>query len=588
MKKYILTIALFFSLASSGWCTDITVGPGGEDYTTIKLAIAAASDDDTIIITDGTYTDDLTVDKNLTFESATPNSTSVITQGDGAAGFYFVNITATGLVTFNNIKFYYESDHENGVGLNGAGATIVFNTCVFDVAFEVLSGFELGVAVGSVTLNDCTIEVKANLKRNIAGRQNQFVRVPISTPTDFAFNRCAITFGGAIYGGLIKMEADAVATVNNCTITFDTIVQFTGFLWMQNGTLNAIGGNVWDITDVANQGSAIILGNNSTTSARRGYLIDENTITSLSTAEHFIINDETEMEGETGSKIVSNNKIYFSNPLGHVILIGGEGAATRRTYSDGAIIEKNYIEYIGNLSADPNRVHGILFGNSNNGIIRYNYLKNVAAPILVRGGLVANGWVYSNIIINPNSPTAQALTLKGVDWVYVSNNTIYGSPTSETDTGITLSHNGAKVSSNVVLKNNIMYIENDSELTTLIDVLVGSHVGFESDNNLFYGVDDVATGNYFVFNGAAAENLSTWQARGLDVNSLTTDPLFLDTINCIPCSESPLLTNFDSSAQPTTMKQLSPISRYEDMQIFTIDKNTNAGAVKYIGNDGLR
>ncbi|GAH16412.1 unnamed protein product, partial [marine sediment metagenome] len=48
----------------------ITVGSDGDDYTTITLAIAGAIAGDTIVVDDGPYTEDLTIDKSLTLEAS--------------------------------------------------------------------------------------------------------------------------------------------------------------------------------------------------------------------------------------------------------------------------------------------------------------------------------------------------------------------------------------------------------------------------------------------------------------------------------------------------------------------------------------
>ena len=78
-------LVLSFSLVTAvpAAAADITVGLSG-DYTTIQAAIDAASPGDTIIVADGTYTEDLTVNTaNLTIRSVNGSASTTIQLVDG-------------------------------------------------------------------------------------------------------------------------------------------------------------------------------------------------------------------------------------------------------------------------------------------------------------------------------------------------------------------------------------------------------------------------------------------------------------------------------------------------------------------------
>jgi len=88
-----ILLTLFF-LASS--CTAAIYVP--DDYTTIQSAVDAASPGDTIIVSDGTYTGNINVDKSLTIRSENgPDSTIVLDETSYMSVFYvtanYVNIS---------------------------------------------------------------------------------------------------------------------------------------------------------------------------------------------------------------------------------------------------------------------------------------------------------------------------------------------------------------------------------------------------------------------------------------------------------------------------------------------------------------
>ena len=106
LLKYILIVS--FSLLILGitsvQAADITVGPSGADYTSIQDAINASSDSDIIIIWNGTYTENVDVNKSVTIT------------GNGSAWCHVIALSSSDHV------FDVSVDDVNISGLNISGA----------------------------------------------------------------------------------------------------------------------------------------------------------------------------------------------------------------------------------------------------------------------------------------------------------------------------------------------------------------------------------------------------------------------------------------------------------------------------------
>ena len=106
-------------------CSNFIVDPSGTraEYTTIQAAIDAASAGNIIFVKEGTYTEDLNIDKNLKFQAFSlknrngPN-TPIITGK--------MNLNSTTIVEFTGFQFQTNSD--NIVDL-GSGNNLTFDNC---------------------------------------------------------------------------------------------------------------------------------------------------------------------------------------------------------------------------------------------------------------------------------------------------------------------------------------------------------------------------------------------------------------------------------------------------------------------------
>lgn len=90
--RILMTALLVLLMAGSAMCETHTVCASGCDYTTIQAAINAASKDDTIIVDDGTYNENVIVNQTVIIGSENGSASTTIVAIDPK--FHAVTITA--------------------------------------------------------------------------------------------------------------------------------------------------------------------------------------------------------------------------------------------------------------------------------------------------------------------------------------------------------------------------------------------------------------------------------------------------------------------------------------------------------------
>ncbi|MBS3802319.1 MAG: right-handed parallel beta-helix repeat-containing protein, partial [Candidatus Thermoplasmatota archaeon] len=117
-------IVVFMAQGAMGATT--TVGPAGSgaDYTTIQDAINASSDGDTIRIWDGTYTENVIVNKSVTIEA----NSSVVLDGQGNNG---TKITVSN-VTIQNLSIINCNNSMNTAGVYIYNSSNTLNNVTLD------------------------------------------------------------------------------------------------------------------------------------------------------------------------------------------------------------------------------------------------------------------------------------------------------------------------------------------------------------------------------------------------------------------------------------------------------------------------
>ena len=192
-------------------------------YLTIQAAINAAYPDDTVLISDGTYTGPGNVDldfggKTLTVTSAHGAATTIIDcQGSHSAdhrGFRLhsgeTNAVISGLTVKNGYERGSGSDG-NGGGVEVLGASATIQNCVLTADMATASGGGLYNNGGTVTLTDCAFT------GDTAGAYGG----GLYNNGTMTLTNCTLTGASAVLGGGL-LNGGGGATLTNCTLTGNT------------------------------------------------------------------------------------------------------------------------------------------------------------------------------------------------------------------------------------------------------------------------------------------------------------------------------------------------------------------------------
>jgi len=123
-----------------------------QDYSTIQAAVDAAVDDDTVVISDGTYTGDgninILAEKKITIRSVNgPEKTIIDCQGNGIGIMVDDGVTISGLTVTNGSRG----------GIRGSGTSTIVN-CIIKNNYAEYYGGGLAFEYGSPRIENCRIE----------------------------------------------------------------------------------------------------------------------------------------------------------------------------------------------------------------------------------------------------------------------------------------------------------------------------------------------------------------------------------------------------------------------------------------------
>ena len=306
----------------------IYVGSGGM-YTTIQRAVDASPDDCTIIVRDGTYTENVDVNKQLTIQSENGyNSTTVEA---ASSSDHVFEITAD-YVTIQGFTIYGSTENgKAGIFLDSGSdhCTICDNRCGYDAShINYYSIYLRSISTSHNTISDNVCSFNSWYGINIGGTNNNaaanicnsnYMGINISAyHNTVAENECGSNDHTGIYvsGGMNKISD------NTCTDN-----EYYG-IWLSSSKTNTLSGN-----ECISNKSGIYLGSSTNNT------ISGNTCNSNNSYGGI------DLYGNSNDNIISDNicnsnkygiRVRFSSNDNSIYLNSFSSNTTANVYSDGS------------------------------------------------------------------------------------------------------------------------------------------------------------------------------------------------------------------------------------------------------------
>lgn len=204
-------------------CANYIVDPNGTkaEYTTIQEAIDAASEGDIVCIKEGTYTENLSITKNLTITSiGGPNRIMTTTNPVVIKPATSGSFTITGNVTFVNVKI--ETNGATLIDISTSGQSIAFKSCylVCEDTYTMLTNTS-GGSNSSYNFYDCHIQGEPS---------------GTSKLLDLTQGNAQILYSYVEYFTTASTVATGIIYVRFCNITMAVTTSGTGILLAEHST----------------------------------------------------------------------------------------------------------------------------------------------------------------------------------------------------------------------------------------------------------------------------------------------------------------------------------------------------------------
>lgn len=220
-----------------------------------------------------------------------------------------------------------------------------------------------------------------------------------------------------------------------------------------------------------------------------------------------------------GTVTISGNYVTTKSLVGHVIYCGSE-SHTANADKMTPVITNNRIsgayDFGDTNTAD---IHTIFVGDCLNPTVKYNYLSGCGMGIVLKhlvSGVYSSDIIHSNIVKN----CFYGITLAGVDGVKLYNNTIESVISTASAIYVSYHADAATQARNMIIKNNIIKVGSG----LAFNFPVGCSVGLVSDYNCIYGSSNVVSREGVLY------DFTTWVATSQDANSVSTDPILTNNI----------------------------------------------------------
>ena len=232
---------------------------GGKDHTTIQAAVNAASSGDTILVSDCTYSEKVTIDgKNITIKSVNGAAATFI-DGGGAGGSVVkfqngANSTLNGFTVQNGAG----GTLGGGIYVTGSSPTIISSTITSNTATQYGGGIYVAASASALTITNSTISSNTTGTLDGAGLYLGSGASAVISGSTFSSNT-------ARNGGGITMAAgaDALLSISDTNFTGNRATANHGgaiYLPGSAGTVTVtISGSTFTNNDSADNGGAISL-----------------------------------------------------------------------------------------------------------------------------------------------------------------------------------------------------------------------------------------------------------------------------------------------------------------------------------------
>ena len=279
---FLYAVVLLIILSSTTAFGAVIRIPG--DYSTIQTGIDVASDGDTVLVADGTYTG--INNKNLDFKSKAitvrsengPEKSIIDCEGEGR-GFYFHGGELEGSVISGFTIRNGNIDKGGGIYITYSSPTI--NNCIIteNTATSYTGGGGIQCDFSFPTITNCTISY--NTSYNLAGGIGCWQSSPIIANSTISANtalesngrgggiylhsgdfptitNCTISDNKAKYGGGIYTESSSSPTITFCNISGNTASYNGGGIYLGSGSPTLSNCIISDNTAFSGRGGGIV------------------------------------------------------------------------------------------------------------------------------------------------------------------------------------------------------------------------------------------------------------------------------------------------------------------------------------------
>jgi PGF-pre-PGF domain-containing protein len=589
-KKYgiliVGTVILFLCFVGDAsaktWYVD---DDGGSDFIRIQDAITKANESETIIVRDGTYTENIDVNKRLTIQSENGSASTTVQATDTSdhvfeitadyvniSGFTVKNSTClycAGIslndVDHCNISYNNASNNNRGIHSSSSNFNVIANNTIVDNG-------------NGIFLNNS----RYNIVRNNIALNNSYGIYLLQSSRSIIENNIALNnYGGGSSGGIILYFSNN-NTVDNNNASNNS---YNG-IYLSSSINNIIGNNIASNNSYGiylAQSTKNIIENNTALNNYGGggcggiilYSSNNNTVDNNNASNNYYngIYLGSSINNTIGNNIASNNTygIYLWSSLNNTIENNTANSNNGAGISLWVLSNNNTIK---NNNASSNECFGIFLASSNYNTITGNYASSNNGAGISLGFLSNNNTIKNN---NASSNEYFGIFLASSNYNIVTNNDLFSN-----SFGLGLITFEFEDSTNINANNN-QIINNNLNFNKYCGMFLWNLRHFNnitsnnaSNNNLF-GIAVLNSTNQVISNNTANSN-----ERGFGLDEASEIKLINNVANTNKISGFSL---FNSSSN-TIFNNSASFNTYEGIYLSNSSRNnisSNNVSFNYFG-----